>query len=290
MRSAVIIGAGFAGLSTAAFLAKEGWSVTVLEKNATAGGRARQIKADGFSFDMGPSWYWMPDVFERFFANFGKSVSDYYQLQRLDPSYRVYWESSKTNIPAGYERLRQLFDQFEPGAARKLDKYLKEAATKYQVGMQQLVYKPGQSCLEFLDMNVIRNIFRLDILTSMKSHIKKHFKNSKLQQLMEFPILFLGALPENTPALYSLMNFADISGGTWYPNGGMHAIVQAMQNLCEELNVKFLFDEPVQEIHVENKVAQYVRTSKGKYMADVIISGADYHFTEMNLLPEKFRT
>lgn len=215
----IIIGAGFAGLSTAAFMAKAGWDVTVLEKNETAGGRAKQLKAKGFTFDMGPSWYWMPDVFERFFNQFGKKVSDYYELVRLDPSYRVYWQNDFLNIPADYTELKKLFEIIEYGSGEKLDHYLKEAFVKYKIGVQDLVYKPGQSFTEFLDWNVIKNAFKLDVFTSVRSHVARHFKDFRLRQLMEFPILFLGALPQNTPALYSLMNYADIVGGTWYPKG-----------------------------------------------------------------------
>jgi len=289
-RTVTIIGAGFAGLSAAAFMAREGWKVTVIDKNPTAGGRARQLKADGFTFDMGPSWYWMPDVFERFFQQFGKSVTDYYQLKRLDPSYRVYWEQGHTDIPADYNALKDIFESFEPGSGQMLDRYLKEAAFKYRIGMQQLVYKPGQSFKEFLDWKVITSVFRLDVFTSIKNHIAKHFKHQKLRQLMEFPVLFLGALPEDTPALYSLMNYADVKGGTWYPEGGMFSIVRAMQSLAEELGVTFHFGEEVKEIVIESGSAKKLVTSSGVYESDVIISGADYHFTEQNLLNPEFRS
>ena len=206
MRSVVIIGAGFAGLSAAAFMAREGWKVTVIEKNGTAGGRARQLKAEGFTFDMGPSWYWMPDVFERFFKQFGKKVQDYYNLERLDPSYRIYWDTEVMNVPASYPELKNLFEQTEKGSGAKLDQYLREASIKYQIGIQDLVYKPGQSLREFWDWNLVKNVWRLDVFTSIKSHVSKYFKDYRLRQLMEFPVLFLGALPQNTPALYSLMN------------------------------------------------------------------------------------
>lgn len=289
-QSVIIIGAGFAGLSAAAFMAKEGWQVMVMEKNETAGGRARQLKKEGFTFDMGPSWYWMPDVFERFFAQFGKKVTDYYALTRLDPSYRVYWPDEATDIPADYDELKRFFEKLEKGSAQKLDAYLHEAAYKYKIGMQQLVYKPGQSLMEFMDWQVVKNVFRLDVFTSIKKHIAKYFTHQKLQQLMEFPVLFLGALPQHTPALYSLMNYADIKGGTWYPAGGMYAIVKAMHSLCEELGVKFRFGEEVREIMVENNKARKVLTDKGVYTANAVISGADYHFTENNLLPKESRT
>lgn len=289
-KKAIIIGAGFAGLSAATFMAKAGWQVIVIEKNKTAGGRAKQWIEDGFTFDMGPSWYWMPDVFERFFNQFNKKVSDYYSLVRLNPSYRVYWKDQYNDIPADYNELKTLFDHIEKGSAAKLDHYLKEAFLKYKIGIHDLVYKPGQSFTEFFDWNVIKNAFKLDVLTSVRSHVAKHFKDKRLRQLMEFPILFLGALPQNTPALYSLMNYADIVGGTWYPQGGMFSVVNAMQTLAEEQGVEFYFEEEAKEIIIEKDKAKKIITNKNEYVADAIISGADYHFTEFNLLPSSHRT
>ncbi|MEN9299257.1 MAG: phytoene desaturase [Bacteroidota bacterium] len=289
-KSVIIIGSGFAGLSAASFMAKAGWKVTVLEKHPTPGGRARQFSEAGFTFDMGPSWYWMPDVFERYFNQFGKKVSDYYHLKRLDPSYRVYWPDGPVDIPADYEALRKLFDEIEPGSAVQLDKFLKEAAYKYEVGIQKLVYKPGQSLSEFLDWELITGVFRLDVFNSIKSHVAKHFSNPKLKELMEFPVLFLGALPEDTPALYSLMNYADIKGGTWYPDGGMFQIVKAMYDLAVELGVEFRFEEEVTTISIQKNAVKEVVTKKNRYTADVVIGGADYHHIETGLLPEEFRT
>jgi phytoene desaturase len=289
-KSVIIIGSGFAGLSAASFMAKAGWKVTVLEKHTTPGGRARQFSEAGFTFDMGPSWYWMPDVFERYFNQFGKKVSDYYHLKRLDPSYRVYWPDGPVDIPADYEALRKLFDEIEPGSAVQLDKFLKEAAYKYEVGIQKLVYKPGQSLTEFLDWELITGVFRLDVFNSIKSHVAKHFSNPKLKELMEFPVLFLGALPEDTPALYSLMNYADIKGGTWYPDGGMFQIVKAMYDLAVELGVEFRFEEEVTTISIQKNAVKEVVTKKGRYTADVVIGGADYHHIETGLLPEEFQT
>lgn len=289
-KEVVIIGAGFAGLSSAAFMAQAGWNVTVIEKNSTAGGRARQLKEAGFTFDMGPSWYWMPDVFERFFTQFGKQVSDYYTLKRLDPSYRVYWQNGHTDIPADYGALRSVFEEMEPGSAHMLDRYIREARLKYRIGIEDLVYKPGRSLTEFMDWKVVKNVFRLDVFTSIKKHIARHFRHPQLRQLMEFPVLFLGALPENTPALYSLMNYADIIGGTWYPGHGMFSIVAAMKQLAEEQGARFHFEEEALEIVIEKDRAKKLITSGGSYPADVIISGADYQFTETSLLPQSYRS
>lgn len=288
-QSVLVIGSGFAGLSAASFMAKNGWQVTVVEKNNTPGGRARQFISDGFIFDSGPSFYWMPDVFERYFNQFGKSVSDYYSLERLDPSYRIYWEDSVTDIPASYAELKKLFESLEPGSGEQLDKYLQAAAYKYEVGMKKMVYKPGLSIAEFLDWQTIKGAFKLQLFSSIRKEIARHFKHPQLRQLMEFPVLFLGALPQDTPALYSLMNYADIMGGTWYPQGGMYAVVEGMYQLAKETGVQFCFDEEVKSFEMAENKVKTVITSKGRYQPDAVISGADYHFTEKNLLPEKFR-
>lgn len=297
-KKVIIIGAGFAGLSAASFMAQAGWEVHLLEKHATPGGRARQFSEKGFVFDMGPSWYWMPDIFERYFQQFGRTPGDYYNLKRLNPSYRIYWDTSSMDIPAGLNELQLLFEKLEPGAGKKLHEFLLEAAYKYKVGMNSLVYKPGQSLTEFMQWDVITGIFRLDIFTSMKKHVRKYFKHPRIQQILEFPVLFLGALPEKTPALYSLMNYADIIGGTWYPDGGMYKIVQGMYDLAVELGVHFHFNEDVKKISVYNGIAAGVLTentgtvqhSINEYSADVIIGAADYHFIETSLLPERSRS
>lgn len=289
-KKVIVIGSGFAGLSAASFMAKEGWDVTVIEKNNTPGGRARQLKENGFVFDMGPSFYWMPDVFDHYFEQFGKKTSDYYRLKRLDPSYRVYWQDGFTDIPANFEALKNLFESLEPGSGAKLESYLEGAAYKYEAGMKRLVYKPGRSVTEFMDWQTISGVFKLQVFSSIRKHIAKYFSHPKLRQLMEFPVLFLGALPQDTPALYSLMNYADIKGGTWYPDGGMYAVVEAMYQLALELGVKFHFEEEARSIKITGRTARTLLTSKNIYEADVIISGADYHFTEMSLLPEESRS
>lgn len=289
-KKVVVIGCGFAGLSAASFMARAGWQVTVLEKQPTPGGRAKQLKEAGYTFDMGPSWYWMPDVFERYFARFDRKVTDYYTLRRLDPSYRIYWSDNYTDIPASLEEFRRLLDTWEPGAAARLDKFLEEAAYKYRTGIHQLVFKPGRSITEFLDWQVISGVFRLDIFTSIRNHINKYFKHPRIRQLLEFPVLFLGALPQNTPALYSLMNYADIVGGTWYPEGGMYSVVDGMYKLALELGVEFRFNEAVTHINVTGKRVSSVRTVNDTYEADAVIGGADYHFIESSLLPPGYRS
>jgi len=283
-QQAIVIGSGFAGMSVATFLAQAGWEVTVLEKHDQPGGRARQLKADGFTFDMGPSWYWMPDVFEHYFHQFGKKVSDYYELKRLDPSYRIYYPHDVIDIPADYNAMKALFESIEPGAGKRLDEFMDEAAYKYEVGIKKLVHKPGLSLTEFADMDLVKGIFKLDVFASMKTHVRKYFSDPRLRELMEFPVLFLGALPEKIPALYSLMNYADVKLGTWYPMGGMYEIVKAMHQLAKEKGVKFLFNHNVESIRVAGEEATGVVANDTYFEADVVISGADYHFTDTKLL------
>lgn len=284
-KKALVIGSGFAGLSTAIALASKGFETTIVEKNKTIGGRARQFRESGFTFDMGPSWYWMPDVFESFFNRFGKSVSDYYELIRLDPSYQVvYGKGEEMPIPANMNELESLFESLEKGAGQKLREFLKQAAYKYEVGINKLVYKPGRSLTEFASLKLLVDVVRMDVFQSMAKHVRKFFKHPKLIELMEFPVLFLGALPENTPALYSLMNYADMSLGTWYPKGGMYKIVEGMASLAEELGVSIHTDCEVYSLVTKGKKVETIKTTKGDFTADVVVAGADYHHVETKLL------
>ncbi|WP_028524400.1 phytoene desaturase family protein [Runella limosa] len=285
MKKVIVIGAGFAGLSAATSLANKGFEVTILEKNSVPGGRARVFREKGFTFDMGPSWYWMPDVFETYFGKFGKKPSDYYQLVRLDPSYAVIFDAaSAVDIPAGIDKLKQLFEQIEPGSGQRLEAFLEQAAYKYDVGMNKFVWKPSRSIWEFVSLKLLYDLGRMDVLQTFAGHIRKYFSDPKLLQLMEFPILFLGATPENTPAMYSLMNYAEISMGTWYPMGGMYEIVKGMVALAEEKGVKLLLNQNVTRIDVVGGVAKQVVTDSATFEADVVVAGADYHHVDTKLL------
>ncbi len=287
----VVIGAGFAGLAAASCLAKAGHDVTLVEKNKTPGGRARVFQAGGFVFDMGPSWYWMPDVFEQYFGLFGRKPSDFYQLHRLDPSYRVFFgQDDAVDLPAAMQDLYALFNSLEPGSGAALQEFLKQAAYKYEVGMRKLVYKPGRSLKEFMSLRLLLDVLRLDVFKSLHGHARKFFSHPQLLQIIEFPVLFLGATPENTPALYSLMNYADMGLGTWYPMGGMHKIVEGMVQVATEQGVRLVLDCPVHEIVVEEGVAKRVLTAKGDFSADVVVAGADYHHVEQELLEPRWRT
>ncbi len=286
----MVIGSGFAGISAAACLAQKGYHVTVLEKNESPGGRASKFESNGFVFDMGPSWYWMPEVFEKFFNRFGKSVSDFYQLKQLDPGYRIFWDKNDyTDIPANYVQLRNLFEKFEPGSGKNLDVFMSEAAYKYDAGINDLVYKPSRSIFEFADIRLLTGLFRMQLFTSLRSHVNKLFKNDRIRKILEFPVYFLGALPQNTPALYSLMNYADLKLGTWYPMGGMYEIVNGMVSVAEEEGAEFLYHQNVQRIEVSGNTAKIVITETGTFEADIVVGGADYHHLEQKVLEKPFR-
>ncbi|MFN8358036.1 MAG: phytoene desaturase family protein [Spirosomataceae bacterium] len=286
----IVIGSGFSGLAAATALADKGFDVTILEKNSTPGGRARVFEAEGFRFDMGPSWYWMPDVFEHYFAQFGKKPSDYYQLVRLDPSYAVIFEGNETiQLPASIERLEELFEQMEVGVTPRFREFLSQAAYKYDVGIHNFVWKPSRRVSEFLSLKLLIDVVRLDVFQSFHTHVRKFFKNDKLLKLMEFPILFLGAISQNTPAMYSLMNYAEIQMGTWYPMQGMHEIVKAMVALAEEKGVKIAYNQHVQRLDVQKGTVKQVLTQTDRFEADAIVASADYHHVETNLLDPAYR-
>ncbi len=285
----IVIGAGFSGLSTATELASKGYEVEIFEKNEQAGGRARVFQEKGFTFDMGPSWYWMPDIFDQYFERFGKKTSDFYTLKRLDPSYSVVLSDDEVvDMPADYGQLRSLFESIEPGAADSLDRFLEQAAYKYKVGIQEFVWKPSISISEFLSLRLLVDAIRMDVFQSFYTHVRKYFKSSTLLKLMEFPILFLGAISQNTPAMYSLMNFAEIKLGTWYPMGGMHQIVKGMVELAQSKGVQIRLNTQVTGFSIVGGEVKGVKTENGVFEADAVVASADYHHVE-TLLGESHR-
>ncbi len=286
MSKIAVIGAGFSGLSGASYLAAAGHEVHVFEKNASAGGRARQlITENGYVFDMGPSWYWMPDVFERFFNDFGYTVSDFYELRLLDPAFTLLFEKKKAlDIPASYGELRLLFESIEAGAALKLDQFMEEASHKYEIGMKDFAYMPGLSLMEFADVRLIQRALSLNLFSSLSSHIRKYFSHPTLITLMEFPALFLGALPENTPALYSLMNYAGLKLGTWYPKGGFGAVICSMKDLASRNGVTFHFNSPVEKIITTGNKATGLNAGGIFWPFDGVLATADYQYVEKFLL------
>lgn len=283
-KNVVVIGAGFGGLSAAAFLAKDGYNVTVIEKNNSVGGRARVWREAGFKFDMGPSWYLMPDAFETFFAEFGKKPSDYYQLHRLDPSYRIYFENEIVDISASLQKNIELFESIEPGAGQKLQEYLEQAKYQYEVSMKEFLYKDFRSVFDFFNKRMLTEGRKLHVFENLDAFTRRFFKSDKLRKILEYSMVFLGGAPKNTPALYSVINHADMNLGVWYPQGGFGAVAEAIKKLAEEYGAKFVFGEEVQAIQTQNGQATVVQTSKENYPCDIVVANADYHHVETQLL------
>jgi len=282
-----IIGSGFSALAASCYLAKQGHKVVVYEKNATIGGRARQLKKNGFTFDIGPTWYWMPDVFERFFADFEKKPSDYYQLIKLSPAYQVYFGINDfVTIADNLPEIISTFEAIEEGSGDKLASFMKEAQSNYTIAIKDLVYRPGVSPLELITPQTIMKVNQF--FGNISKDIRRRFKNKKLVQILEFPVLFLGAKPSDTPSFYSFMNFADFGLGTWHPKNGMYSVVEAMESLAKELGVTFHTNATIEKINITNKKVTGLMVNGDFVKADIIVSGADYHHTE-TLLDIEYR-
>lgn len=282
-----IIGSGFSSLAASCYLAKAGYEVQVFEKNSSVGGRARQLKNEGFTFDIGPTWYWMPDVFEKFFSDFNKVPSDYYKLKKLDPAYQVYFDKDDSiTIPGNLEAIYENFEKEEKGSARKLEKFIAKAGDNYEIAIKDLVYRPGVSPMELITPATAKRLDRF--FTNISTEVRKEFNNEKLRKILEFPVLFLGAKPSDTPAFYSFMNYADFGLGTWHPEGGMFQVIEGIKDLATSLGVKFHLNASVDKIITENGKAKGLFVNGKEFYADIILSGADYHHSEQ-LLPEKLR-
>lgn len=291
MGNIIVIGSGFSGLSAACYLSAAGHTVQVFEKNGEPGGRARQMRTEnGFVFDMGPSWYWMPDVYERFYNDFGRTTSDFYTLDLLKPAFDVVFGPDDTiSVPNDFSELCELFESIEYGSATKLREFMAEAEFKYKAGMEDLVYKPGLSLMEFADMKLIKNAMRLQVFSSLSKHVRKYFKNPRLLALMEFPVLFLGSTPQETPALYSLMNYAGLKLGTWYPQGGFGSVVNAFVEIATNNGVQLHYNTNVQRINTSEGKVTSVTANDQEFFCDGVVASADYHHVESMLLSEDDR-
>ena len=285
-----IIGSGFSGLSASAYSAKLGHEVHVFEKNSTVGGRARSFQTkNGYTFDMGPSWYWMPDIIENFFNDFNKKASDFYELVPLDPQFEMVFSDGIMGIPQDFEAMKTLFEKTEKGAGQRLEDFMKDAQFKYEVGMKDYVTKPCNSWFEFVSLKILKSAFSLDLLTDFSKFVRKYFSHPKLITLMEFPVIFLGASPKDIPALYSLMNYGGYKLGTWYPIGGFIKIIESMQEIAVEQGVKFHFNANVEQIVINDKRANALIVNGEKIEFDSIIASSDYEHTERKMLPKEYR-
>jgi 1-hydroxy-2-isopentenylcarotenoid 3,4-desaturase len=290
-KSIIIIGAGFGGLSAAALLAKEGYKVHVIDKIEQSGGKASLLEAEGFSFDMGPSWYLMPDVFEKFFAEFGKKPEDYLELERLDPSYRIFFgKNDHIDISPDVEKNAELFESLEKDGAKKFKKYLSLSEYQYNVAMKDFVYKRYTKLTDFFDRRMMTEGLKLKVFKNFDKHVSSYFKSDKAKKILEYNIVFLGGTPYNTPALYSIMTHVDFNLGVWYPKGGLNSVARAIEKVGLENGVKYTYNHTAEKIIVENGIAKGVMTDKGRIEADIVLVNADLAHAETKLLENKYQT
>lgn len=276
-----VIGSGFSGLSAAAYAAKSGNEVHVFEKHDQPGGRARQFRTEqGYVFDMGPSWYWMPDIIEGFFSDFNYKVSDFFKLVSLDPQFEMVFSEEKISVPEKNDEIRELFEKTEKGAGKKYDTFMQSAQFKYEVGMKDFVTKPCYNWLEFASLKIAGSALKLDLLSNFRKYVSGYFSDPKLRSLMEFPVIFLGASPQNIPALYSLMNYGGYVLGTKYPMGGFYQLVLGMKDVAEKQGVTFHFNHEVKKINTENGKVVSITANDKDYEFDAVIASSDYYHTE----------
>lgn len=290
-KKVTIIGGGIGGLATAALLGKQGYTVTLLEKNDKIGGRASVWKEKGFTFDLGPSWYLMPDVFERYFALFDKKPKDFLKLHHLDPHYRVFFDKNDyVDLQKDMKANLALFNTLEPGVSSQIQQYLSVAQTQYNAAIQHILYKNFASVTDFLSPAIAKEGSKLNVFENLDHYVSRFTTSERVKQILEYTIVFLGGSPKNTPAFYSIMSHIDFTLGVFYPMGGIYTIVQALEKLCKEYGVAIKTNEEVQQIIVENNTVTAVRTKRKTYKTDIVISNADYPYTEMHLLPKEAQT
>lgn len=291
----IIIGSGIGGLGAAALLSKKGYQVTVVEKNKTLGGRANIFEAEGYTFDMGPSWYLMPDVFEQYFALLDEKISDHLDLVKLSPSYRVFFandtEMPVVDIHSNLEKDLPLFEKLEPGISPKLKEYLKRSGEQYEMAKETFMYRNLGFSLDFLHWKVIKKGIELNPFQTMQSYLNKWFKSDRIKKILEYSLVFLGSDPSKTPAMYNIMNAIDFNMGVYYPKGGIYEIIKALVNINKKHGTQFLSEKPVAKILVENKKVKGVLLEDGVTLeADIVISNADLWFTETKLLSKQHQT
>lgn len=289
-KKVVVIGAGFGGLSAASMLTKQGYEVHVYEKNSNPGGRTNVYHADGFKFDMGPSWYLMPDAFETFFKQFDKSPSDYYQLIKLDPAYKVYFSDNESIlVKPDIDYMADEFEKLEKGAGVKFKKHMHKMKKKYELAVPRFLLKDYSNPTELLDMEIFKHALSLELTNSYHNSIAKSFKSPKIQKILEFMAVFLGGSPYKLPGLYNLINWADFGLNVYYPQGGFFEVSKGLEKLAKELGVMLHYNKPVSEIVVENGKTKGIVAGGEMIEADLVVANADYQFVEEKLLKEEFR-
>ena len=288
----IVIGGGIGGLAFAALAGKIGYDVTLLEKNERLGGVANQFEAQGFKFDMGPSWYLMPDVFQNYFDLLGEKVEDYLNLTQLDPSYRIFFQGKDRSLDfySDLERDLPTFEMLEPGSGPKLKEYLEKSKYQYEIALGGFMYKNYDTVLDFLNKQVATEGRELEVFAKMSDYVAKYFTTDEVQKVMQYTLVFLGSSPYNTPALYNIMSHIDFNMGVFYPQGGIHEIPLALQKIGKKNGVKYRTGVNVAQINTKRgPKVKGVTLDNGEVLeADIIVSNAPVHHTE-TLLPKPYR-
>jgi len=285
--SVTVVGGGVGGLSSAAYLADAGADVRLVEKNDQLGGRASRLHREGFRFDMGPSWYMMPDVFERFFAHFGREPGDYYDLDHLDPHYRVFFtDGDRVDVTGDRDQLRAVFESYEQGGGAALAEYLDTSERHYETAMPHFVYQDRHRLRDYVDPAVLRAApVGLSLVGSMEDHVAKFVDHPKLRQLLQYTLVFLGGSPATTPALYNIMTHVDVNLGVYYPEGGIGSVVDALVDLGSELGVTYETGSEVTGIAGRPDGVRVETADLATRTTDAAVVNADYAHVECDLLP-----
>lgn len=290
-KKVIVIGGGVAGLSSAALLGKYGFEVVLIEKNNNLGGRMGQWKSKGFTFDTGPSWYLMPDVMENYFRKFNKKPSDYFNLKKLSPSYRAWFDKDNfVDIESHLSAAKKTFDSFEKHGGKKLQQYLNISKELYDTAMSDYLYSNNYSIKTFLNQKSLKNLFKFKFWESMQDFADKKFTSDKAKKILLYNLVFLGGSPKSTPALYSLLAHVDFNLGVYYPMGGMYELTLALEKLCLENNVKIITNCEVKNVGVDHKKITKVNTKKGSYLSDIVLNTSDYWHFENSVLPLKYQS
>jgi phytoene desaturase len=263
----------------------------LVEKNAQLGGRARYWEKDGFTFDMGPSWYLMPEVFGHYFSLFGKKREDYYDLSPLDPYYKVYFEGGQTaKLTPRFDENQKLFESFEKGGGKALKAYMEQSTYKYNVAMEDFLYRDYKHIGQFFNRRLMTEGLRLGVLGKLDSFVSNYVKDHRAKQILEYAMVFLGTDPAQALAIYSIMTHVDLNLGVFFPQKGMAGAAEGFASLCRDQGVELITGAEVLKVLTEGNRAVGVETNKGTFMADVVVSSADYHHSDTNLLEDKHRT
>lgn len=291
-KTAIIIGAGIGGLATACMLSKKGYKVTIVEKNSKIGGRANIYSEQGYTFDMGPSWYMMPDIFKHFFDILGENIDDYLTLKRLAPSYRIFLKSDKSHYDfySDLEKTIQTFESIEVGSGEILREYIKTTEYQYKIARNEFMFKNYDSIFDFITKRVMTEGRKLPLFSSVENIINKKFKSEILRKVMQYQTVLLGTSPSDAPGIYSMMNYIDFVEGVWYPEGGIYRVIEVMEQIARKYDVQIQTDSPVEKILVEDGTVKGIKLSDGTEMyAEIVVSNADMVHTDEKLLDTKYQ-